>query len=358
MARPRRRTPGVGIVGILRGKTDDVRGAARAGRYHPQEAPPDRLPPVTRFQCQIFMGQFSKYIANPLVLILIITAGGLTLAGKFWAQYRQSLHADPAFLLRAEHVQLTDLPPWLPPPARGQLLADLNLSQRSLLDPDLVPSTVAALQQHPWVEHVVSVRKSLQGLQAEVRYRRPLLVEMPDRQVMAIDTTGRILADQGLDRHGARQLLRIAVQDLVKQPLQAGAPWPDLRVLAAAELAAELHPLQETAGLAGIYARGGHPEPPGVNPPATANTGPIEFFLWTAGRNEIIWGSRPGQELEGEANAATKQQALNRFVQEHGPLDRYPQLPQSRGNVFDLRSGQVVLLQHAPQAAQSADWLR
>lgn len=324
------------------------------------------------------MGQLSKYIANPLVLILVITAGGLTLAGKFWAQYRQSLHGGPAFLLRPELVQLTELPPWLPPPARGQFLADLNLSDRSLLDPDLVPTTVAALQQHPWVEHVVAVRKSLRGLQAEVHYRRPLLVELPDRQVMAIDTTGRILADQGLDRHGARQLLRIAAQGLVKQPLQAGGPWPDQRVVAAAQLAAELHPWQESVGLAGIYARGGNPTPPHTDfphtdlthtdlpadtppngtPPTNPATGPIEFFLWTVGRNEIIWGARPGEELEGEAKAATKLQALARFVQEHGPLDRYPQLPQSRGNVFDLRSGQVVLLQHAPQAAQSNTWIR
>jgi len=303
------------------------------------------------------MGQLSKFIANPLVLILVITAGGLTLAGKFWTQYRASLLSDPTLLVGAHRVQITDTPPWLPPQSQNQLLLDLALADRSLLDPELVPTTVAALQQHPWVEEVVSVRKSLRGLQAELRYRRPLLVELPDRQVMAINTDGAVLADQGLDRQGARQLLRIAVQDLVKAPLQAGAGWPDQRVRWAAQLADKLHPRQETLGLAGIYVRGGSPAPHTAEPPAGPNA-PAEFFLWTTGRNEVIWGARPGEEVAGEANAADKLLALDRFVREHGPLDRFPQLPQPRGNVFDLRSGQVVLLQHAQQAAHSADWLR
>jgi hypothetical protein len=311
------------------------------------------------------MDQLSKYIANPLVLILVITAGGLMLAGKFWSQYRQSLQKDPAYQVRADQVRITDAPAWLPAQSQDQLLADLALAQRSLLDPELVPTTVAALQQHPWVEEVVSVRKSLGGLQAEIRYRRPLLVELPDRQVMAINTSGVVLADQGLDRQGARQLLRIAIQDLVKTPLQAGAPWPDQRVLWAAKLAADLHPRQVAAGLAGIYARGSSATPIAAGPVAGPVAGlpagpvaPVEFFLWTTGRNEIVWGARPGEEVAGEATAAAKLQALDRFVQEHGPLDRYPQLPQARGNVFDLRTGQVVLLQQAQQAAHSADWLR
>lgn len=303
------------------------------------------------------MGHLSKYIANPLVLILVITAGGLMLAGKFWSQYRLSLQNDPAYHVRPDQVRITDAPAWLPAQSQNQLLADLDLAGRSLLDPELVPATVAALQQHPWVEEVVSVRKSLAGLQAEIRFRRPLLIELPDRQVMAINTTGVVLADQGLDRQGARQLLRIAVQDLVKEPLRAGAPWPDQRVLWAAELAADLHNRQETLGLAGIYARGGSPTLIAAGPIA-APPAPVEFFLWTTGRNEIIWGARPGEEVAGEATAAAKLQALDRFVQEHGPLDRYPPLPQSRGNVFDLRTGQVVLLQRAQQVAHAADWLR
>lgn len=303
------------------------------------------------------MGQLSKYIANPLVLILVITAGGLMLAGKFWSQYRQSLQNDPAYQVRADQVQITEAPAWLPAQSQEQLLADLALDRRSLLDPELVPNTVAALQQHPWVEEVVSVRKSLGGLQAEIRYRRPLLVELPDRQVMAINTSGVVLADQGLDRQGARQLLRIAVQDLVTEPLQAGAAWPDQRVLWAAQLAADLQPWQASAGLAGIYARGSSPTPIAAGPVA-GPVAPVEFFLWTTGRNEIIWGARPGEEVAGEATAAAKLQALDRFVQEHGPLDRHPQLPQARGNVFDLRTGQVVLLQQAQQAAHSTDWLR
>jgi hypothetical protein len=310
------------------------------------------------------MGPLARIVANPLVLILVITAGGLALAGRFWSSYRETLLADPRFRLQTESIQVTAPPEWLPPSEHQQWIRSLGWEGRSLLQPSLVSDVANGLRQDPWVEEVVSVRKSPAGLQVEVRYGRPLLVELPQGKILPVNARGHVLDTQSLRLEAAPNLLRIAVRDLVAEPLKLGELWPDPRVVRAAELGRHLASCQEAVQLAGIYVhdlpvpgRAGVPARDNLardnlarDNPAQDNGRAIQFRLWTKGRNEIIWGNPIGQEEREEAPWEQKLAGLEEFVRRHGPIDRWDQLPNRQGNVLDLRSGQLVLLKNAKLA--------
>ncbi|MBL8854424.1 MAG: hypothetical protein JNK57_10670 [Planctomycetaceae bacterium] len=300
------------------------------------------------------MIQIKQYVANPLVLILIITAGGLVLAGRFWDRYRTTLQQQPQFALSSDDVQMTPAPDWLPPAAQRQLLSAISSNGRSLLDPGLVEAVAGDLRQDPWIDQIVEVRKTPTHLLVNVRYGKPLLLELPERQVALINPKGEAVAAAEFPPGVAEAALRIAVRDLVQSPVQYGQPWPDRRVVLAAELAQRLQMWQDQGGLAGIYglylmdaARATPPQ----SPPKSLDR-PVEFRLWTVGRNEIIWGSPVGQEFPDEATANEKIAGLAQYIRLHGPIDQGSDLPAKRGNVLDLRSGQLVVVRNAKQASE------
>jgi hypothetical protein len=308
------------------------------------------------------MVQIKQYVANPLVLILIITAGGLLLAGKFWDRYRATLQAEPTFALSTDKIQLTATPVWLPAGTEQRILhlvtkanSNANLTSPSLLSPNLVSEVAKLLQQDPWIDQVLEVRKKPTHLEVQVVYGKPLLLELPQQKVVLINPRGEPMGTSELSAEVTEKALRVAARDLVQSPIQFGQPWPDRRVILSAELARLLGPVQESGGLAGIYSYYLAEAPAG---PGTASTPalqrPVEFRLWTLGRNEIIWGSPVGQELTGEATAAQKITGLVQFVRVHGPIDQGRDLPAARGNVLDLRSGELVLVKNAKQASEFA----
>jgi hypothetical protein len=67
----------------------------------------------------------------------------------------------------------------------------------------------------------------------------------------------------------------------------------------------------------------------------------IPFELWPENGTKVVWGNAPGKEVEGEASAAAKLEALMRFVSQHGSLE---EMPDRR---VDLRSGKVVITKDA-----------
>lgn len=304
------------------------------------------------------MVQLKQYVANPLVLILIITVGGLLLAGKFWDQYRTTLQQQPNFRLSADKVQMTEAPGWLPRSAQQQILASVTKSSKSLLAPNLVGNVASTLQHDPWIDEVIEVRKTPSQLQIQVRYGKPLLLELPQQQVALINPRGEAISNLDFFAGSADSALRMAVKDLVQTPVVLGQPWPDPRVVLGADLARLISPWQEPSGLAGIYSRyldDVTAVPMGVPGAKTIPPTPgraIEFRLWTVGRNEIIWGSPVGQELSDESPADEKIAGLAQFVRLHGPIDQGSELPAARRSVLDLRSGKLVVVKNAKQASE------
>lgn len=303
------------------------------------------------------MVQLRQFVANPLVLILVITAGGLMLTGRLWDGYRSTLQQQPTYQLSPSNTRLTDAPAWLPDGVHSKLVSQITSSQANLLEPDLVVQVADSLRQNSWVEDVVEIRKSPSELRIDVRFGKPLLVELPDGQVALVNPRGERIDGPVLSPDIARQVLRIAAKDIVHTSATLGQPWPDRRVTLATDLGRQLGPVHEAAGLAGIY---GRYLVDAVRPNSSTDRfeQPIEFRLWTVGRNEIIWGSPIGQELPGEAAAAAKIAGLAQYVRLHGPIDQGKDLPAARGNVLDLRSGAVVVVRNAKQACEFSGTLR
>ena len=67
----------------------------------------------------------------------------------------------------------------------------------------------------------------------------------------------------------------------------------------------------------------------------------IPFELWPENGTKVVWGNAPGKEVVGEASAASKLEALVRFVSQHGSLE---EMPDRR---VDLRSGKIVITKDA-----------
>ncbi len=300
------------------------------------------------------MPAFTKYVANPLVLILLISTGALYLAGKFWAGYRVSLEKTAQFALSPERVTLRPSPPtWLPQDFSDRLLNSLQLSEKSLLDPDLVGHVVREMEQQAWIDHVRSVQKTPSSLQIDVDYGSPLLIELPERRLLPVDPRGQPFDLAGFKIQATDPFFRVAIQGLT----DVFAPGPDPKVSQAAALARVLGPYRQAGGLAGIYGHASHLPSHRPDPQQEINAS-LEFRLWTAGRNEIVWGSPVGSEKSGEAAWRTKLAGLHQFTQQHGPVDAWPGLPAKRGNVLDLRQGTLMLLEQTRQAYQPQEGTR
>lgn len=303
------------------------------------------------------MVQLKQFVANPLVLILVITAGGLMLAGRLWDGYRATLQQQPTYQLSPSNTRLTDAPTWLPDGVHSKIVSHITSHKASLLEPDLVVQVADSLRQNSWVEDVIEIRKSPSELRIDLRYGKPLLVELPNGQVALVNPRGEKIDAPSLSPDITRQILRVAANDLVHASATSGQPWPDRRVTLAADLARQLVLVHEEAGLAGIYGRylADASQPSGT---VDRSEQPIEFRLWTVGRNEIIWGSPIGKEMSGEATASLKMAGLARYVRLHGPIDQGKDLPAAKGNVLDLRSGELVVVRNAKQACEFSGSLR
>lgn len=312
-----------------------------------------------------------------MLLVLLITAGGVVLASKFWSDYRQSLRSDRRFAISADHVVLTPTPGWIKRDFREQALSGFDWPSYSLLDENLVADVAKHLQQQGWVEQIIRVQKTGGGLAVDLNFRQPIaMVQISNRDLMPIDTQGVVLDSAEFSQEQASQLLRIAIRDLQVPALMIGKPWPDLSVQQAAAIGKQLASSSVETQIAGIYAFE-LPSEAGINRPIASQiaAGPnnlalsqpadpslerdksqtrlanTEFRLWTVQRNEIIWGHASGFESQGEVSASQKMAALEEFIKRNGPIDGLAALKNGGGNVLDLRSGKLLQLPAARAAA-------
>ena len=103
-------------------------------------------------------------------------------------------------------------------------------------------------------------------------------------------------------------MLRLPLGWKVKPPkAPPGHPWTDVRVVAAAQVAARLHPHLDALGLRGCAVE--------------IDQGDITLFAAGA---RILWGRPPGHERDDEAGAAEK-------------LDRLLTAGRLDGKEYDLR---------------------
>jgi hypothetical protein len=183
-----------------------------------------------------------------------------------------------------------------------------------LLDDGLAERLAAAFARHPWVEEVRGVEVGSRGASVRLVYRRAVLAVPLQDGVPLKDGVAEIAARSGsrreakksgraVDKQGVLLPVKAMVPGLpvlygdVAPPTgQAGSPWGDPRVEAAARTAEFLRLHQERLGLEEFEVIRGE-------------------LVLSNSTVRVVWGHAPGAETASEARAAVK---LERLLQHQG----------------------------------------
>lgn len=216
----------------------------------------------------------------------------------------------PEYQLRAANIQVTEIPQWVPRDLVSQIAAEARLTPtRSILDEKLTVDLAEAFRQHPWVEKVVKVSKSVPArVEVELIYRRPVaMVEIPSG-LLPVDANGVLLPPTAFTPEIAQKY------PLISQPKSSpqgavGRSWGDPQVVAAAKLASVLLPHWQDFRLTAIEI------PSGTDLKAPQEE--IVFQLVTQGGSRIVWGRAPGViyplELSADQKIGRLEECLSRF---------------------------------------------
>ena len=282
-------------------------------------------------------------LLHPGTLFVLVT--GLTIAGalSLWQRYQHRLIPAAQYQLTEDRVRITPAPQWAKIDLKRLLLeVPAGHAAPNILDTDVVSRTATTLQSVGWVAKVNQVRKSADGLDIDVRYRFPVgIVELNQMtvprwdqsktaQVMPVDSSGTVMPAE-IVQHV--QLPRISVFN--PQSLDLLRPWEvwrDARVVDAAAIMSQIGARAQQLGIYRVMT---------MRSSRQMAASQIPFELWPQNGTKVVWGNAPGKEVVGEASAASKLEALVRFVSQHGSLE---QMPDRR---VDLRSGKIVITKDA-----------
>jgi hypothetical protein len=227
---------------------------------------------------------------------------------------RNSLQSSDRFKLPFDQIEC----PSPPGVDRATFLSDVRYYGEfpkvvSVLDDSLRDRLADAFAQHPWVEKVgaVEVGPSRQ-IRAELTFRTPVIaIEYfnPGPVTRVVDGSGVLLP-----LAASAQLLPHLTGERIQNPPAAGQLWGSSQVEAAAHVAKLLQPQQSTLKLMQFRWQDGQ----------------LHLRSDSSARGpEVIWGSPPGAETNGEPTADVKVRRL---------LDQADQLNNSAHVVIDLRA--------------------
>jgi len=182
-----------------------------------------------------------------------------------------------------------------------------------LRDRRLVEQLAAAFTLHPWVAKVVRVQKRFPAAaDVELAYRRPVAVVRVELQgesrLVFIDEHAVLLPTDDFSAEQGKDFLRIEAAGEVPTA-GYGLVWKSDRILGSARLAAVWGQRWQPLGLYKIGS-------------VVAADGQVLYELRTPRDVRIVWGALPGRETSREPSAEQKIAALERYVQDKGPLDR------------------------------------
>lgn len=216
----------------------------------------------------------------------------------------------PEYQLRAEDIHVTDMPQWVSTDLVQQVAAQARLApSRSVLDEQLITELADAFRQHPWVEKVVKVSKSIPArVDVELIYRRPVAMVEISTGLLPVDAHGVLLPPTAFTPESAQRYPQITQ---AKTPPQGGVgrSWGDPQVTAAAKLASVLLPHWQDFRLTAIEI------PAGIDMRASAEE--LVFQLVTEGGSRIVWGRAPDViyplELTPDQKIGRLEECLSRF---------------------------------------------
>lgn len=244
--------------------------------------------------------------------VLTLATFGLSWAVA-WYVVRDRVKQSDEYLLTADRVELSPLPPWIHSDIKTEVLGSASLDgPLSILDPQLTQRLHDAFPLHPWVESVVRVSKQYPArVKVELVYRRPVcMVEVPGG-LYAVDAASVLLPSGDFSPNEASRYPRLSGVNTI--PIgQVGTPWGDPRVLGGSRLAAALIETWNQLRLARIV-----PSPHPLDEAGEV----FSYELQTLQGTSIIWGRPPGVDPAGEPTPETKLNQLKQLAFQHGSLD-------------------------------------
>ena len=270
----------------------------------------------------------------------ICIAVALTVGGRIvWESNETALVKQPRFQLEAENLYVTQQPNWVKTNVAQSAYRTGDLGGKSLLDQGLVEQVNNAFSVQTWVRNVIEVRKSPQGVQVQLEYRRPIaMVEIQYEgapRFQPVDVDGVLLPGNEFSQKETWNYIKIAVPDPATQGLVHGTAWPDGRIQSGARLA---ECLQDFASELGIYRIQQVPtSEPGEEPLFELHLVNHDRFIC----RRVLWGRAPGGEVPGEASAAVKLEALLKFARSREDWLLPGNQFDLTGFDFDVRNGRV-----------------
>jgi hypothetical protein len=205
--------------------------------------------------------------------------------------------------------------------AEVQYLADLP-DRLNVLDDDLARRLAAAFAAHPWVRQVQRVEiVPPHEVRVRLTYRLAVLAVARNGAVRAVDGQGTLLPAKA-----PTEGLPVLRGRIGAPAGAAGTTWGDPTVLAAAQTAGMLQPLERDFRLTAVEAQADG------------------LRLRTADGSWIVWGRGPGEEAVDEAPAARKCERLREHCARHGGLDR----PGGPGE-YDVRPANQLVRRPLPK---------
>jgi hypothetical protein len=259
-----------------------------------------------------------------LVLTVVVVAMAIAGALYAWQRFGGLLEQSPDYVLTPERISVTPQPAWIHADVKADVVRSANLTRVNLRDPRLVEQLAAAFTLHPWVAKVVRVQKRFPAAaDVELQYRRPVAVvrvePKGESRLLFVDESGILLPSEDFAPEQGKDFLRIEAAGEV--PTSGyGLPWQSERIAGAARVAAALADRWQSLGLYRIIA-------------VQSADGQIVYECRTQRDVRVVWGAVPGREMPAEPSAEQKTAALERHVQDKGPLDR-----DGGETVLDLRT--------------------
>lgn len=298
-------------------------------------APRKKTSPASRKQGISLNG----FLVNPVSLMIVVALAAIPL----WNRFNQKLDIDGNQPVGASRLHLNEQPHWIFESVAETAARESRLVEITIGQSDSLERVAAALAVQPWIRSVQSIRKTAEGIFAEVTWRIPVgIVEFADETLVPVDDEAIVLEGNGLTADDTLKFWRISIPNPMTVGLATGRVWDDLRVRDAVSIANHWQGRNKALGLMRIVNR---------SYPTGDRLRLQPYELWTASGLVVFWGSAPGSELTGEATAEIKISALEQFALEKGSLE-------SSGMRFiDVRDG-TIRKADPKLADQSTDFIR
>jgi hypothetical protein len=251
----------------------------------------------------------ARWILGPAIVLLVIAGIAAYFLVPKALDWLPDLSHRPEYVVKVEDIHVTDVPPWVPRTFVRQVIREGGLSNElSSLDPRLVDDVAAAFQKHPWVDHVVSVRKEFpHRIMVVLEYRKPAAFVVAEAERFPVDKHAVLLPPPDLPP--AEDEFPVITNARSKPPKEAGSTWHDRTIEDTAKIADVLGNFWKKLQLRAI-------EIPNV--PENVNPNDMVYALRTSGGSRIIWGRAPGTDHPGELTPEQKVGRLEEYLARKG----------------------------------------